>query len=94
MGLNVVDESLYQKYRECMIPILGSYGGAFGYDFIVSDVLKSKTRNKINRVFTIEFSSEKIMEEFFVDPKYVDVKEKYLNPSIDSKTIISMHEKT
>lgn len=93
MGLNVADELLYQKYRESMAPILGSYGGAFGYDFIVSDVLKSKTENEINRVFTIEFPSKEIMEKFFSDPEYLEVKNKYFDVSVNSKTIISMYEK-
>lgn len=93
MGLNVVDELLYQEYRESMVPILGSYGGAFGYDFVVSDVLKSKTKGKINRVFTIEFPSKEVMDKFFSDPKYLEVKAKYFDLSVDSKTTISMHEK-
>ena len=93
MGLNVIDEPLYQKYREHMIPILSFYGGAFVYDFVVSDVLKSSAENSINRVFLIEFPSKKIMEEFFMDPNYLEAKREYLDPSIDGKMIISMHEK-
>jgi uncharacterized protein (DUF1330 family) len=93
MGLNVIDRKGYQKYREAMIPILKTYGGSFGYDFIVSEVLLSKTKNDINRVFTIEFPSKLKMEEFFENPDYIAVQNRYLNDSINSKTIISMHEK-
>ena len=92
MGLNVIDEQGYKKYREGMVPILHSYGADFGYDFIVSEVLKSKTTKRINRVFTIDFPSKKVMESFFKDSKYLEVKKKYLDHSIDEKTIISMHE--
>ncbi|MBX2847727.1 MAG: DUF1330 domain-containing protein [Acidiferrobacterales bacterium] len=93
MGLNVIDHDLYQKYREHMLPILESYGGQFGYDFLVSDVLKSKNKAKINRVFTIEFPSHSDMISFFNDPDYLEVKAKFLDTSIDNKTVISMHER-
>ncbi|KYG05856.1 hypothetical protein BE21_38130 [Sorangium cellulosum] len=39
------------SYRARMTPILSSYGGAFGHDFIVARVLKGDAR--INRVFTL-----------------------------------------
>ena len=93
MGLNVIDDDAYAKYRDEMTPILHSYNADFGYDFIVSNVLKSKSTKKINRVFTIDFPSESTMLIFFEDPVYVEVKKKYLDHAIDSKTIISMHEK-
>ena len=93
MGLNVIDQQAYKKYRERMTPILQSYGADFGYDFIVSEVLKSKTTKKINRVFTIDFPSKAVMASFFEDSKYLEVKKKYLNDSIDEKIIISIHEK-
>ena len=41
VGLWVEDPDMYQKYREGMLPILKNYGGGFGYDFQVSEVLKS-----------------------------------------------------
>ena len=92
MGLDVIDDQEYQKYREAMAPILKSFGGSFGFDFKVSKVLLSKTENNINRVFTIAFPSQKHMEEFFSNPDYLAVKEKYFNNSVKSKTIISLHE--
>jgi len=94
MGLNVIDDQEYQRYREGMLPILKSYGGAFGYDFKVSEVLLSKSKDDINRVFTIEFPNKQVMDEFFSDPEYVVVQNRHLNNSISSKTIISMHEKS
>ena len=66
MGLNVIDDQEYQRYREAMLPILKKYGGSFGFDFRVSEVLLSKTNNDINRVFTIEFPSKKIMDELAI----------------------------
>lgn len=93
MGLYVTDDAEYQRYREGMVPILHSYGGSFGYDFKVSDVLISKTENPINRVFTIEFPNHTAMESFFTDPTYLIVQKTHFVNSVSSKTIISIHEK-
>ncbi|MES9834774.1 MAG: DUF1330 domain-containing protein [Candidatus Thiodiazotropha sp. DIVDIV] len=92
MGLHVVDDEMYQKYREGMEPILISIGGSFGFDFKISEVLRSKTDNEINRVFTIEFPSKKEMEDFFSRSDYMEVKSRYLDASVKSKTVISMNE--
>jgi len=92
MGLDVIDDQEYQKYRVAMQPILKSFGGSFGFDFKVSEVLLSKTEDSINRVFTITFPSQKNMEDFFSDNDYLAVKEKYFNQSVKSKTIISLHQ--
>ena len=93
MGLEVTNDSDYQKYRESMIPILHSFGGSFGFDFKVSEVLKSKTDEPINRLFTIDFPSKDVMDSFFTDPEYLAVKDKYFKKSVKSVTTISMHEK-
>ncbi len=93
MGIQVTDDDLYQKYREAMLPILTEYGGFFGYDFKVSQVLKAKTNEPINRVFTIEFPSQEVMDAFFSDADYLAVKNKFFNPSVTSVTVISLHEK-
>ncbi|MGR6873627.1 DUF1330 domain-containing protein [Pseudomonas sp. HK3] len=92
MGMNVNDDAVYQRYREVMTPILHSYGGAFGFDFKVSEVLISKTTDSINRVFTIEFPSKKIMDEFFSCTEYLAAKASYFDQAVSSKTVIAMHE--
>ena len=93
MALEIVNEEEYQKYRESMTPILQSFGGDFGFDFKVNKVLKSKTSDLINRVFTLDFPSKEIMNEFFTHSEYLAVKEKYFLNSVKSVTTISMHEK-
>jgi uncharacterized protein (DUF1330 family) len=93
MGIEVTNDGDYQKYRESMTPILHSFGGSFGFDFKVDEVLKSKTEEPINRVFTIDFPSKEIMDKFFTDPEYLAVKTKYFQNSVKSVTTISMHEK-
>ena len=92
MGLDVINDEDYQRYRECMIPILKSFGGNFGFDFKVSEVLKSKSDNAINRVFTIDFPSKEVMDAFFSDPSYLEVKNQYFKNSVKSVTLISLHE--
>lgn len=93
MGIEVVNNEIYQQYRENMIPILHSFGGSFGFDFKIKEVLKSKTDSVINRVFTLDFPSKEIMEDFFANSDYLAVKEKYFSNSVNSVTTISMHEK-
>ncbi len=93
MGIQVSNDDEYKKYRDGMTPILLSFGGSFGYDFKIQEVLISKTKEKINRVFTIEFPSKEIMENFFTDTEYLIIQKKYFNNSVSSKTTISMHEK-
>ncbi|MCL1066017.1 DUF1330 domain-containing protein [Shewanella olleyana] len=92
MALHVHDEAEYQAYREAMLPILHFYGGDFGYDFMVSKVLKSKTNTQINRVFTIDFPSEEVMNTFFNDEAYLSVKQCHFTASVTSATIIGLHE--
>jgi uncharacterized protein (DUF1330 family) len=94
MGLHVIDDDEYQKYREGMEPILNAMGGSFGFDFKIAEVLRSKTEDEINRVFTIEFPSKIVMEEFFSDPAYIEIKKRHFDASVKSKTLISTHEKS
>ncbi len=93
VGLNVLDDQIYQEYRDAMKPILLSYGGGFGYDFRVSEVLLSEISSEINRVFTINFPSSERMEEFFSNSEYIKIKEAYFEASVGNTTIISSYEK-
>ncbi len=93
MGLHVIDNDEYQRYREGMMPILESFGGSFGFDFKVAEVLISKTDDEINRVFTIEFPSQELMAAFFSDPDYLAVQKRHFKKSVKSKTVISLHGK-
>ena len=93
VGLYVIDDQKYQKYREAMQPILSTYGGGFGYDFRVCEVLRSGSDAEINRVFTINFPDAGKMDEFFSNPEYLKIKQKYFESSVGSTTIISSYEK-
>ncbi len=93
VGLNVVDDEAYHSYRDEMTPILKSYDGGFGYDFKVSEVLKSKTEAPINRVFTIYFSSEDSMNSFFSNDDYLKIKKRHFEKSVTDTTIIATYER-
>ena len=89
VALHVTDETMYQEYRKEMSPILESYNGGFRYDFKISEVLKSETENKINRVFIIYFPDKETSVKFFNDPEYLKVKEQYFLNSVAELTNIS-----
>ncbi len=91
VGLYVIDDEAYQLYRDEMTPILLSYCGGFGYDFKLSEVLKSKTEAPINRVFTIYFSNEHSMNSFFSNDEYLKIKERHFEKSVTDTTIIATY---
>ena len=93
VGLDVIDDQVYQRYRQAMRPILESYGGEFGYDFRVSEVLKNESEEDINRVFTIRFPTEKAQESFFADTDYQAVKAEFFDASVKSINIIAGYSK-
>jgi uncharacterized protein (DUF1330 family) len=89
MGLEVVDTERYRAYRAGMTPILVRYGGGFGYDLVVSEVLKSESTKPINRVFTIFFPSRDAAERFFADPEYLRVRKELFEPSVKAVTMLA-----
>jgi uncharacterized protein (DUF1330 family) len=93
VGLQVRDADLYRNYREAMDPILQKYGGRFGYDFWISETLKSETPEPLNRVFTITFPTKDMMDNFFSDPDYLQVKNQFFKASVQATTIISQYER-
>ena len=93
VGLHVVDEAGYQSYRDEMTPILENYGGGFGYDFKVSEVLKSKTKAPINRVFTISFPDQDSRDSFFSNDEYLKVRQRHFEKSVTDTTIIATYER-
>ena len=92
VGLQVVDEAGYQSYRDEMTPILESYGGEFGYDFKVSEVLESKTQAPINRVFTISFPNQESRDAFFSNEEYLKIRQRHFEKSVTDTTIIATYE--
>lgn len=93
VALQVDNDTMYSRYRQEMYPILLKYKGDFGYDFKVSEVLKSEENKPINRVFTIHFPSEQEMKSFFEDEEYLEIKQKYFKPSVSSVLEIARYIK-
>lgn len=85
-GLQVRDAQLYTRYRHAMEPILRQEGGRFGYDFVVSEVLRSETQADINRVFTMVFPNVESKKRFFERPDYVAVRAEYFERAVGAVT--------
>ena len=79
-ALEVADDASYARYREAMTPILASYGGRFGVDFVVSRVLRGPGR--VNRVFTMLFPDRAAKERFFADAAYQAVRSAHFEPAV------------
>jgi uncharacterized protein (DUF1330 family) len=92
VGLNVVDDVVYQSYRDEMAPILDAYGGGFGYDFRIAEVLRSQTEAPINRVFTIFFRDTDAKSSFFANADYVKIKQNYFDASVTATTVLAEYE--
>jgi uncharacterized protein (DUF1330 family) len=92
IGLHVRDGDLYRRYREGMTPLLHRQGGAFGYDFVVSDVLESEVKAQINRVFTITFPDAFVADHFFSDPEYLAVRKEFFEPAVGDVTVIGAYD--
>jgi len=93
VGLHVVDEDAYQSYRDEMTTILNRYGGEFGYDFKISEVLKSLSPAPINRVFTISFPNKDKLNAFFSYDGYLKIKQRHFNQAVTDTTIIATYDR-
>lgn len=89
VALQITDQEGYRRYRQGMRPILTRYGGRFGYDLVVSEVLRAEVSAPINRVFTIVFPGPEACAAFFADPGYLAVRREHFEPSVGHTTIIA-----
>jgi len=94
VGLDVRDEVGYQAYRAGMVPILKKYGGAFRYDFRISETLISAAAHPINRLFVIAFPNQRQSDQFFADPEYVKVRHQFFNSSVSAFTELAAFPKS
>ncbi|MCB1169224.1 MAG: DUF1330 domain-containing protein [Leptospiraceae bacterium] len=84
VGILVTDETLYDRYREGMLPILKRMGGYFRYDARVQDALKSPAEHTINRIFVIGFPDAKTRDAFFSNPDYLMVRKEFFENSVSA----------
>lgn len=92
VGIQVLNDDLYDQYRAAMKPIMTNYHGQFRNDFKVSETLLSTGSTGINRVFTIAFPSQKHMDDFFSDANYLKVREEYFEPAVGSAHRLGLYE--
>src|SRR5215510_8723219 len=82
IGVQVVDEAGYAKYRAEMTPLLEAYGGRFVVDVRTSDVLRAPAPGAFNRLFTIRFPSRQNRDAFFADHDYAAIRTRLFEPSV------------
>ncbi len=89
VGLEVVDDTEYQRYRDAMTPMLHAAGGSFPYDFTVAQTLQSRAEHPINRVFLIAFPDRGTRDRFFADPAYLAVRREHFDRGVKGRTTIA-----
>jgi uncharacterized protein (DUF1330 family) len=93
VGLEVSNPELYAEYRRLMTPLLHQYQGDFGCDFVVQQSLKPAD-SSINRVFTIHFATQQLMDTFFSHPDYLAIRQQYFEPAVAASHILASYQKT
>ncbi len=74
-------------------PVLVECGSGFGYDFRISEVLKSQTDEEINRVFTIYFPDKEARQQFFAAESYKAIKAEFFESAVASTTLIAEYNR-
>lgn len=87
VGMNVIDEVGYARYRQAMLPLLHAVGGSFRFDCTVERVLKSEAVHPINRMFVLSFPDQITCESFFADARYLEVRSRYFESSVQGFTV-------
>lgn len=92
VGLFVADQEKYAQYRAEMTPLLHAAGGSFRFDFEVARTLKNDAPHDINRVFVIQFPDRETRDRFFADPRYLDIRGRLFEVSVNGITRIAEQE--
>ncbi|MBU0911379.1 MAG: DUF1330 domain-containing protein [Gammaproteobacteria bacterium] len=92
VGLQVNNPELYAEYRRLMTPLLHQHQGDFGCDFVVQQSLKPAD-NAINRVFTIYFASQELLDNFFSHPDYLAIRQQFFEPAVAASHILASYQK-
>ena len=89
VGLNVIDDEKYARYRDEIAPLMQSAGGRFRYDFTIARTLKHEAGHEINRLFVVHFPDRATKDHFFADPKYVEIRSRLFEKAVKGATIIA-----
>jgi uncharacterized protein (DUF1330 family) len=93
IGMHVLGDEDYARYREGMTPLLLAAGGGFRYDFVVSKTLKSEATHPINRVFAIWFPDKDASDKFFDDPEYKKVRAQWFDGAVAAYSILAEYSR-
>ena len=87
MGVQVIDETGYARYRSEMMPLLEAHGGRFVLDVLVSEILRTPTPSAFNRLFVVRFPSAQQRDAFFANPEYAAIRARWFEPSVSGGVI-------
>jgi uncharacterized protein (DUF1330 family) len=82
IGVHVIDEAGYARYRAEIAPLLEAHGGRFILDVRIAEILRAPSATAFNRLFTIRFPSARHHDAFFADPDYIAVRSRLFEPSV------------
>ena len=82
VGVHVIDEAGYARYRTEMTPLLEAHGGRFVLDVRVAEILRASSSVAFNRLFAIRFPSARHRDAFFANPDYMAIRARLFEPSV------------
>jgi uncharacterized protein (DUF1330 family) len=82
IGVHVIDETGYARYRAELAPLLEAHGGRFILDVRVAEILRAPSPTAFNRLFAIRFPSARHHDAFFADPDYVALRSRLFEPNV------------
>jgi uncharacterized protein (DUF1330 family) len=88
MGVHVIDETGYARYRAEMTPVLEAHGGRFVLDVRVAEVLRAPSPSAFNRLFAIRFPSAQHRDAFFADPDYQGIRAQWFEASVSGGVVL------
>lgn len=87
MGVQVIDEAGYARYRSEMMPLLEAHGGRFVLDVRVAEILRTPTPSAFNRLFVVRFPSAQQRDAFFAHRDYAAIRTRWFEPSVSGGVI-------
>ncbi len=93
VGLFVSDPEMYSQYRAEIAPLVEAAGARFRFDFEIARTLKSDANHEINRVFVLQFPDGAGKEEFFANPRYIEIRARLFARAVKAGTTISEFER-
>ena len=87
MGVQVIDETGYTRYRSEIMPLLEAHGGRFVLDVRVAEILRTPSPSAFNRLFVVRFPSAEQRDAFFADRDYLAIRARWFEPSVSGSVI-------